>query len=102
MPGFNLVSAMANVVRVTPGSGANHVLGLVGVAETELSPDRAVGTIRVGDTQLSARGAGPINAGARVRVIKDSLVGEVLVAREGAATLGSSPSASPSQGEPLR
>jgi membrane-bound ClpP family serine protease len=102
LPGFNLVAPMASVVKVTPGSGPNRALGMLGVAETALAPDRPPGSVRIGEMQLTARSATPIRAGTTVRVIQDSTVGTVLVAEEHEHPGGPKVPKPPSDGAPLR
>jgi membrane-bound ClpP family serine protease len=80
--GLNVVSPLAHVVKVTPGSGANNALALLGVAESELGPDLPPGRVRIGDRIVAARSAAPVSVGVKVRVIQDNSPGIVLVTRE--------------------
>jgi membrane-bound ClpP family serine protease len=81
-PGFSVTSPLAGVRKIIPGSGPNAVLGMIGVAESDLGPDVPLGTVRVGERAIPARGASSIPSGATVRVIEDSIPGTVLVAIE--------------------
>ena len=81
-PGFAVVAVIASVRKVKLGGGANHVLGMLGVADSGISTASSGGSVRVGANRLSARGETPIRSGITVRVIGDLQLGEVLVAEE--------------------
>ena len=82
LPGFNMVAPLSFVQKITPGSGPNRALGMLGVAESDLAPDLPLGVVRIGEMQVRARSVLPIPTGASVRVIQDSTVGIVLVVEE--------------------
>jgi len=82
VPGFNIVSPLAVVYKVRVGGGPNHVLGMLGVAETPLGPDRPSGSVRIGNASLVAQSVGYLQPGATVRVLKDLSVGSVMVGGE--------------------
>jgi len=81
-PGFNLVTPLAKVRRVTPGSGPNSLLGFTGIAEGDLDPQSPTGSVQIGDRRILARPQSRIPAGARVTVIEDVTPGVVLVAMD--------------------
>jgi membrane-bound ClpP family serine protease len=81
-PGFNIVSPLARVVKITAGSGPNGALGMVGVADSNLGPDRPPGPVRIGDRTVPARSTSALRPGDQVRVIEDTSLGVVLVAKE--------------------
>lgn len=81
-PGFNVVPMLSKIRRVKAGGGPNGSLGLVGVAEPELSPDGPLGVVRIGERELPARAVSTIRRGSTVRVIEDGELGVVLVAEE--------------------
>lgn len=81
-PGFSLVAVIARVRKVKVGGGANHVLGMLGVSGSEISPDNAHGTVSIDNIRLRARGMASVRSGITVRVISDDRIGEVLVAEE--------------------
>jgi membrane-bound ClpP family serine protease len=81
-PGFAMVAINATLQKVKVAEGPNHALGKLGVAESEISTDASGSSIRVDGIQLAARAVSPIGRGVTVRVIKDELPGEVLVAEE--------------------
>jgi membrane-bound ClpP family serine protease len=82
LPGLNFVHPYAQVVKLTPGSGPNGILGLLGRAETDLAPDLPPGNVSIGESHFTARGATRIPAGTTVRVIKDVNPGPPVVAEE--------------------
>jgi len=82
LPGLNVVHPFSYVVKVTPGSGPNKALGMLGTAETDLAPDLPPGNVRIGEMQVTARGATRIPGDTTVRVIQDVSPGLVLVAKE--------------------
>jgi membrane-bound ClpP family serine protease len=81
-PGFALVTVIGSVRKVKLGGGANHVLGMLGVADSDISTASSGGSVRVGANRLSAQGEAPIRSGVTVRVIGDLQLGGVLVAEE--------------------
>lgn len=81
-PGFGVVSVIATVRKVKLDAGTNHVLGMLGVTESEISPETSQGTVKIDGTRLAARGISSIRSGTTVRVIDDARPGEVLVAEE--------------------
>ena len=87
-PGFAIVAVNATLRKVKVADGPNHALGKLGVAESEISTDGSRSSIRVDGIQLGARAGSPIARGVTVRVIKDEVPGEVLVAEEHAHPAG--------------
>lgn len=81
-PGFSMVAINATLRRVKVGEGPNHALGKLGVTESEISTGSSRSSVRVDGIQIAARAESPIERGATVRVIKDEVPGEVLVAEE--------------------
>jgi membrane-bound ClpP family serine protease len=81
-PGFYIVSPLAMVKFIVPGSGTNGMLGLRGVAKGPLDPELPAGLIDVGGRSISARSSRLVEAGAPVRVVEDATPGVVLVVRE--------------------
>jgi len=81
-PGFVLVSVIGRVRKVTPGTGPNGSLGMIGSAETDLGPDLPFGSVRLGNHIVQARGATRIPFGSKVRVIDDSVPDSIVVALE--------------------
>ncbi|MCI4334811.1 MAG: SPFH domain-containing protein [Thermoplasmata archaeon] len=77
--GLNFVHPFAKVRLVQAGTGANAVLGLVGIADVELGPNHPPGSVRVGQLTVLARSAVPVGKGTRVSVIVDDWPGEVRV-----------------------
>lgn len=80
--GANLVPLFARARYVEPGSGPNGVLGLVGIAESQLSIDGPMGSVRIGEKTIPARSPTNVSAGSTIRVIQDIRLGAVLVAEE--------------------
>lgn len=100
--GFNMVSPLARVEKVRIGGGPNHVLGMLGEAETDLEADKELGTVKIGEARLAARSTGPVRKGARVRVLKDLDIGTVLVGGEFSYPRGPTTPSSLSEEKPLR
>jgi membrane-bound ClpP family serine protease len=81
-PGFAVVSVIATVRKVKLGGGTNRVLGMLGVADSDISTEKSQGVVKIGGIRLVARRTAPIRSGTTVRVIDDALIGEVLVGEE--------------------
>jgi membrane-bound ClpP family serine protease len=81
-PGFVLVTVIGRMRKVTPGTGPNGSLAMLGTSEADIGPDLPFGSVRIGDRVVQARGATRIPSGSKVRVIEDSDSSGVLVALE--------------------
>jgi membrane-bound ClpP family serine protease len=78
-PGFSVVSPLANVRKVQPGTGANTILALTALTLSDMDPKGPPGEIRVGNRKVAARAQSRVKSGTNVTVIEDVTRGVVLV-----------------------